>query len=137
KELEVYANKVLAEGLRAQRQEQTVKLQEQSAQRQAEAASDLGKSALLSVLRGLPLFNDLAEEDVQDVLQQVILADIKAGEYIFKTGDPPENMYLIYQGQMKIFINTMDGEEQIFYIYRDGDFVGGLNLLVQTPYRYI
>src|SRR5690606_14065734 len=97
KELEVYANKVLAEGLRAQRQEQTVKLQEQSAQRQAEAASDLGKSALLSVLRGLPLFNDLAEEDVQDVLQQVILADIKAGEYIFKTGDPPENMYLIYQ----------------------------------------
>ena len=46
-------------------------------------------------------------------------------------------MYLIYQGQRKIFINTMDGEEQIFYIYRDGDFVGGLNLLVQTPYRYI
>ena len=26
---------------------------------------------------------------------------------------------------MKIFVNTMDGEEQIFYIYRDGDFVGG------------
>ena len=66
----------------------------------------------------------------------MVLADIKAGDYIFKTGDP-EFMYLIYQGQRKIFINTMDGEEQIFYIYHDGDFVGGLNLLVQTPYRYI
>ena len=74
---------------------------------------------------------------MEDVLDQIILSDIKAGEYIFKTGDPPEFMYLIYQGQMKIFVNTMDGEEQIFYIYRDGDFVGGLNLLVQTPYRYI
>jgi pyruvate formate lyase activating enzyme len=136
KELEVYANKIFAEGLREQRQEQTQKQQEELG-RPTTAASDLGKSALLSVLRGLPLFNDLNEEDVEDVLQQVILADIKAGEYIFKTGDPPEAMYLIYKGQMKIFINTMDGEEQIFYIYRDGDFVGGLNLLVETPYRYI
>lgn len=46
-------------------------------------------------------------------------------------------MYLIYEGRMKISFNTIDGEEQIFYIYRDGDFVGGLNLLVQEPYRYI
>jgi pyruvate formate lyase activating enzyme len=136
KELEIYANKVFAEGLKAQRQEQAEKLRGQPEKPEA-AAADLGKSALLSILRGQPLFSDLAEEDVQDVLEQVVLADIKAGEYIFKTGDPPEFMYLIYQGQRKIFINTMDGEEQIFYIYRDGDFVGGLNLLVQTPYRYI
>ena len=46
-------------------------------------------------------------------------------------------MYLIYKGQMKIFFNSIDGEEQIFYIYTDGDFVGGLNLLVDEPYRYI
>ncbi|HAN94720.1 MAG: pyruvate formate-lyase-activating protein [Limnochordia bacterium] len=137
KELEVYANKIFAQGLREERQAYAEKKQEKFTQGRDKAASDLGRSALLSVLRGLPLFGDLAEEDVEDVLQQVILADIKEGEYIFKTGDPPEFMYLIYQGQMKIFVNTMDGEEQIFYIYRDGDFVGGLNLLVQTPYRYI
>lgn len=135
KELEIYANKVFAESLRAQRQAQAEQKQEQP--RREAAASELEKSALLSVLRGLPLFADLAEEDVEDILKLVTLADIKEGEYVFKTGDPPEFMYLIYQGQMKIFINTLDGEEQIFYIYRDGDFVGGLNLLVETPYRYI
>jgi pyruvate formate lyase activating enzyme len=138
KELEIYANKLFAEELRQERLESEQKRQEQfKLFKEREVASQQEKSAMLSGLRQLPLLNDVAEEDVEDVLNQIILSDIKAGEYIFKTGDPPEFMYLIYQGQMKIFVNTMDGEEQIFYIYRDGDFVGGLNLLVQTPYRYI
>jgi len=138
KELEIYANKLFAEDLRQERLESEQKRQEQfKLFKEREVASEQEKSAMLSGLRQLPLLNDMAEEDVEDVLDQIILSDIKAGEYIFKTGDPPEFMYLIYQGQMKIFVNTMDGEEQIFYIYRDGDFVGGLNLLVQTPYRYI
>ena len=136
--VEIYANKLFAEELRQERLESEQKRQEQfKLFKEREVASQQEKSAMLSGLRQLPLLNDVAEEDVEDVLNQIILSDIKAGEYIFKTGDPPEFMYLIYQGQMKIFVNTMDGEEQIFYIYRDGDFVGGLNLLVQTPYRYI
>src|SRR5699024_9027774 len=36
-----------------------------------------------------------------------------------------------------IYFNSIDGDEQIFYVYRDGDFVGGLNLLVDTSYEYM
>ena len=39
----------------------------------------------------------MAEEDLADVLKEVILTNIKAGDYIFKTEDPPEYMYLIYK----------------------------------------
>lgn len=131
KELEIYANKLFATGLREERQERLARLKDR------EVVSEQEKSEMLSTLRGLPLLNDVADEDVDQVLREVILSDIKAGEHIFQTGDPPDFMYLIYEGQMKIFVNTMDGEEQIFYIYTPGDFVGGLNLLVQTPYRYI
>lgn len=131
KELEVYANKLFAECLHQERQDKLELL------RNREVASQKEKSEMLSTLRGLPLLSDVDEDDVEAVLSEVLLSNIKAGEYIFRTGDAPDFMYLIYEGQMKIFVNTMDGEEQIFYIYRDGDFVGGLNLLVQTPYRYI
>ena len=138
KELEIYANKLFAEGLRQERKENDQKRQEKfKLLKDREVASEQEKSEMFQTLRGLPLLNDVDAADVDQVLSEVLLSNIKAGEYIFKTGDSPEFMYLIFEGQMKIFVNTIDGEEQIFYIYRDGDFVGGLNLLVQTPYRYI
>jgi pyruvate formate lyase activating enzyme len=138
KELEIYANKLFAAGLREERAQNGKAREEKYRQLKAkEIASDAEKAEMFQVLRGLPLLSDVPEEDVSHVLSEVILSSIKAGELVFKTGDAPDFMYLIYKGQMKIFVNTMDGEEQIFYIYRDGDFVGGLNLLVETPYRYI
>lgn len=138
KELEIYANKLFAESLKDERRMSEEERQERfKALKAKEVASDSEKRQILAVLRQLPLLSDVDEEDVDQVLSEVILSTFQKGEYIFKTGDSPDFMYLMYEGQMKIFFNTIDGEEQIFYIYRDGDFVGGLNLLVDTPYRYI
>lgn len=138
KELEVYANKLFAEGLRRDRQRTEQERQEKfKLFKEREVASDQEEQEMMAALKELPLLNDVEPEDVDQVLNEIILSNIKAGELIFKTGDSPDFMYLIFAGQMKIYVNTLDGEEQIFYIYKDGDFVGGLNLLVQTPYRYI
>lgn len=138
KEFEITANKLFAESLRQERQASEIRKQEKLKLLKAkEVASQEEKSHVFAHLRKLPLLSDVDEADFDEVLSRVILLDVKAGEFIFRTGDPPDFMYLIYKGQMKIFYNTIDGEEQIFYIYRDGDFVGGLNLLVATPYRYI
>lgn len=138
KELETYANKVFAEGLQKKRRETELKNQEKfKILRDHEVVSKEEQTAMFASLRKLPLLSEVAEEDVDAVLGEIILSNFKAGDYVFRTGDSPDLMYLIYEGQMKIFYNTIDGDEQIFYIYRDGDFVGGLNLLVQSPYRYV
>jgi pyruvate formate lyase activating enzyme len=138
KEFEVMANRFFAESLHQERKANEIRKQEKLEMLKArEIASQEERSAVFANLRKLPLLSDVDGTDVEEVLNGVIILNIKAGEFIFKTGDPPDFMYLIYKGQMKIFYNTIDGEEQIFYIYRDGDFVGGLNLLVDTPYRYI
>ncbi len=138
KEFEVYANKLFAEKVGQARK---VKLAETQGKfktlKENEVVSNKEKTEMLTGLRRLPLLNDLEDKDVEHVLEQIMLLNIRAGDYIFKTGDSPEFMYLIYQGQMKILFNSIDGEEQIFYIYKDGDFVGGLNLLDNSPYRYI
>jgi pyruvate formate lyase activating enzyme len=138
KEFEIYANKLFAETLGQDRRQVEQERQERSRLlREKEVASEQEKEEIMEALKKLPLLNDVDPADVDQVLSEVILANIKAGELIFRTGDAPDYMYLIFAGQMKIYVNTMDGEEQIFYIYRDGDFVGGHNILNQTPYRYI
>lgn len=138
KELEIHANRLFADNLQKnreenkQRQKETIKVL-----KDGEVVSEKEKLDMISALRKLPLLNEIDDKDVENVLNEIILSNIKVGDHIFKTGDSPDFMYLIYEGQMKIYFNTIDGEEQIFYIYRDGDFVGGLNLLMETDYQYM
>lgn len=138
KEFEVYANKLFADNLRADRLSNTEEKYETiRVLRDSEIVSSKEKQDMISVLRSLPLLNEIEEEDVKTVLDEIILAKIKKDDYIFRTGDSPDFMYLIFKGQIKIYFNTIDGEEQIFYIYKDGDFVGGHNLLLKTEYCYM
>lgn len=138
KELEVHANKLFADSLHEKRKENEKKKQEKIKElKNKEVVSKKEKDEIIKALRNLPLLNDIDDEDVDAVLNEIILSNIKAGDYIFKTGDAADFMYLIYEGQMKIYFNTIDGEEQIFYIYREGDFVGGLNLLEESSYKYM
>ena len=91
KELEIYANKLFADSLKQDRREREEKKQAKfKSLKDREVASEAEKSEILKNLRNLPLLSDVADEDAETVLKEVILSNIKAGEYIFKTGDLPE-----------------------------------------------
>lgn len=138
KDFEIFANKLFADKLHKDRKEnERIKQEKIKALKEKEVVSEVEKRDMIEGLKNLPLLIDVAEEDFDKVLNEIILSKIKSGDHIFKTGDPAEFMYLIYKGQMKIYFNTIDGEEQIFYIYHDGDFVGGLNLLAESSYLYM
>lgn len=88
-------------------------------------------------LRKLPLFRYLSVSDFDKMAKEVEVLDYKKGEFIFKSGDPSDKLYIVCSGQMKIFTYTIDGREQIMYIYNPGDFVGGHNVLEGHKYLYM
>ena len=88
-------------------------------------------------IRGMPLLSALDEAAFSAVMIEAELRSVKRGAYIFHAGQPAEQFYMVYSGSIKIFHNTIDGREQILYVYRTGDFVGGLNLLVSSNYLYM
>lgn len=95
------------------------------------------KQAISNKLREIPLLEDLGEETGELFLEHMQLFRLDKGNFVFQTGDPADSMFVICEGHVKIFHNTADGKEQIFYIYQEGDFVGGLNVLQQTSYIYM
>ena len=100
----------------------------------------MGKSVpdhQINRLRNMPLLSALDEAAFSAVLDQAELRQVKRGDYIFHSGQPAEQFYVVNSGSIKIFHNTIDGREQILYVYRPGDFVGGLNLLVSSNYLYM
>lgn len=54
---------------------------------------------------------------------------------MFKPTDKAENMYIIAEGKIKVYtISTPP--EQMLYIYKKDDFIGGPNFLKMTEYIY-
>lgn len=88
-------------------------------------------------IKNLPLVKEIDPSEIDEAVMGMRIMYAKKGEYIFRSGDPADSMYLMIEGTAKIFVNTIDGREQIFYIYNEGDFIGGHNLLAQVSYLYM
>lgn len=87
-------------------------------------------------LRKIPLLKYLSDEDLKIVEKEAEVKKYKKGDMIFKSGDSPKKMYLIYSGFIKIYLDLSDGRQQILYIYKENEFVGGLNVMSGDHYLY-
>lgn len=87
-------------------------------------------------IRKVPLLADLNQEEIEKISEGVVFTDYKKGEYIFRTGDKADKLYIVVSGKMKIYNYLSDGREQILYIYSPGDFVGAFNLLKEDEFKY-
>ncbi len=52
----------------------------------------------------------------------------KAGDLIFKQGDPGEHMYIVQGGKVELFLNTPKGEKSLTYKV-PGDFFGEMAII--------
>jgi CRP-like cAMP-binding protein len=57
---------------------------------------------LARVARELDLFTPFKGADLDRILGHLRLFGVGQGETIFKTGDPPEALFIVYEGQVKI-----------------------------------
>ena len=79
------------------------------------------------------LFSSLDDEQLIKVLNLVIHKTYKKGEVLILEGQPFNSLVIINRGQVKGFRTTIEGKEQILYIFSDGDFFGEKNLLRNQP----
>lgn len=82
------------------------------------------------------LLHGLDDRDKEFLSENLEIQKFKRGEFIFRHMDEANYMYIMKSGAMKISMDLSDGREQIMYIYRKEDFVGGLNLLTADKYVY-
>lgn len=89
-----------------------------------------------NIIEETKLFKDLSKEDKDILSKSTETIHLEKGEYVFRPGDKALFMYIIKSGSMKISMDLSDGREQILYVYKDEDFVGGLNLITSESYLY-
>ncbi len=84
----------------------------------------------------VPIFSGLSDEELLEIIKMTGHNEYKKGEDIFLEGITADTLYLINQGQIKVYKYTRDGKEQILNLLNEGDFFGELNLLKKGQYHF-
>lgn len=78
-------------------------------------------SAKTDFLKTLSLFKGLDEATVDSVAGETRELAFDRGQIIFLEGDPCQGLYVVKEGQVRIFKTSPDGREQVLLIARPGD----------------
>ena len=86
-----------------------------------------------SFLRGVPLFSDLSDEQIDQLLTTSLKRSYKKGSIVFCEKEPGDFMLLVLTGQVNIVIYGEENEELLLHKLGPGSFLGELALLDQAP----
>lgn len=85
-------------------------------------------------LRKVSLFSVLNESELKEVEPYLVPATYKKKDVVFSEGEPPEWLYIVVEGKIKLTKLSQDGKEIILEVMSPLDFFGGLAVLRGFPY---
>jgi CRP/FNR family transcriptional regulator, polysaccharide utilization system transcription regulator len=87
-----------------------------------------GLQEFIQEAKGLEDLNRLISDD-----QKVMFLNKK--QHLFMEGSYPKALFFLNKGKIKTYKTNEEGREFITNLFKDGDFIGYLDLLEENPYR--
>lgn len=83
----------------------------------------------------VPIFNHLAEGQMDEVMQVVQNRQFRKSETLYQAGDEADALYIVHRGQVKIYHLSESGKEQLIRVLYPGDFTGELALFQESEHE--
>lgn len=87
-----------------------------------------------AILRGVPLFRDLSQEEMDKLSWFAIQRSYRKRSIIFSEGSDKEAVYFIQEGLVKTYKTDENGHEQIVSFLKAGDMFPHTGLFNKNPY---
>src|SRR6266853_5090981 len=87
------------------------------------------------VLKNVPLFALLDDEEIAVLAGQVELKQFAPRERIYKIGDPGKTAYVVVSGRVRVHTVDEDHQEVVVDEPAAGEFFGFASMLDQTPHQ--
>jgi CRP/FNR family transcriptional regulator, cyclic AMP receptor protein len=87
------------------------------------------------VLKHVPLFSLLDEEELKVLSGQVELKEFQPRQRIYKMGDPNKHAYVMVTGRVRVTTVDEDHQEVVVDEPSHGEFFGFASMLEQTPHQ--
>ncbi len=79
---------------------------------------------LTALIAGHPFFRDLAPQHVQLLAEAAMLKEFKAGEVIFKEGDPANRFYILLDGEVEVMSEGREASNVLVQKIGPGEVLG-------------
>lgn len=88
---------------------------------------------VIPLLRNVPFFEGLAEEDLHRIAGIVTRVQLEAGEILFKEGDPGDAFFIVHDGAVELTLARGAGDAEKLALRRTGETFGEMALLNDAP----
>ena len=85
-------------------------------------------------LKNVPLFRELAREELDRIAAGTAQVRAPAGTILFRRGEPCTGFHVIAYGQVKLAFSTADGTEKVLEILGPGSSFGEAVMFLDKPY---
>ncbi len=108
--------------------------------RRAPARAGKGRSMqndkldIAQILRRITLFQELSQEQIDQLASQTREKRLQKGEMLFQKGDSPRGFYAIVYGQMKLAFPSATGNEKVVEILGPQQSFGEAVMFMDRPY---
>ena len=85
-------------------------------------------------LARLPLFKELAPDELAPIAAGTTVLEVPKGETIFNRGDPCEGLHVVVYGQVKLAFVSAEGNEKVVEIVAPGHSFGEALMFMEKPY---
>lgn len=88
---------------------------------------------VVEVLGRVPLFQGLPRADLERIAELVTPREARAGEFLFREGDPGDKFYIVFSGAVEILKERPLGDHERLAVKRSGEGFGEMSLLNDAP----
>jgi serine phosphatase RsbU (regulator of sigma subunit) len=86
-----------------------------------------------NLLARIPFFTDLPIDELDRILAQLEVVNLRTGEILFREGDPGEHMYIVVSGDLEILMAPDTDNELILNRVPQGEYIGEMSLITGAP----
>ncbi|MBI3299308.1 MAG: cyclic nucleotide-binding domain-containing protein [Elusimicrobia bacterium] len=95
--------------------------------------SDADYGALARAMRKVDFFAPLNVGELEQIVKYIMLCRYKAGETVFRQGDPGDAFYIVHDGALSVRVKTILFFKKQVARLGAGDFFGEMALLSRDP----
>ena len=93
----------------------------------------VGWSSALALLRNIPLFAGLTEEQLKQLARMAVNRKVTRGTTIVYVGDHTDSLFIIVSGSARVINRDEDGREVILAMLAAGECFGEMGLIDGSP----
>ena len=88
----------------------------------------------IEALRRTQMFGELEEPELTALAERAIERNLARGEVLFVAGDEARGLYVVVDGALRAFRESVEGREQVIHVERAGATIAELPVFDEGPY---